>query len=73
MALTIRDITEQITELQGYIKIQSIQNDNTIVHYVGEGLYNLKDEILDSEITYIYPYHTGMEPALCIEIKEEEE
>ena len=66
--LTIRDITEQICELQGYIKVQRWANDEPEILFEGYDLWNLKDEYKDMEITFIYSYDTGKNPAICIEL-----
>ena len=72
--LTIREITEQIIEFQGYVKVQGITDyDEVIIYYEGEGTYGIPEEHLDREITYIYPYDNGEQAAICIELKVEEE
>lgn len=72
-SLTIRDIEDSITAMEGHIKVQCWNGDDADVLYEGEGLFDIKDEIKDREICYIFPYDTGERPAICIELSCENE
>ena len=74
MALTIRDIVDQITELQGLIKVQRWDGDEPTILYEGEDLERMTDDYMDQEICYIFPYDAGNNwPAICIELHPEED
>lgn len=66
--MTLNDLFDSGICLQGKIKIQSWDNDEPTIHYNGyaEEFYpNEYENIINREISYIFPY---MECAICIEI-----
>lgn len=70
--MTIRDFINTGIEIQGHINIKCIEEEK--IYYNGDLFYaeNFR-EVLDREITYIYPYITEDNLAgICIEIAEKE-
>ena len=66
--MTIRDFLKDSTIVEGYLKIQSWEDETTPIIYT-EG-YNVDlSGIMDKEIAYIFPYDNGTEPCICIEIQ----
>lgn len=68
--MTIRDLIEQVSYIQGNIEIQQMQNDEMTTLYEDiDGLtYNNKTEpYLDKEIRYLYADNN----VLVIEVKED--
>ena len=67
--MTVRDFLKDSTIVEGYIKIQSWEDDKPIIYTEGYNI-NLRG-IMDKEIAYIFPYHNGNEACICIEIFNE--
>lgn len=70
--MTLRELLESGINIEGYKKIQCWENeDNPTIYYEGNGR-NIPKEFKDREIAYIFPYNTGSEAAICIELAETE-
>lgn len=68
--ITVRNILEQIEELEGYIKVQYWKEDEPIIVYEGKEVCKIKEEYKDRQISRMFLYDMGKGPALCIELKE---
>lgn len=52
--MTLRDMQNAGIEIQGWVTIQCIRDDDTVILYDGHGLC-YDDKILDREVKYIFP------------------
>lgn len=71
--MTLRDLIESGINIEGYIKIQCWEDEDNPTIYA-EGNNNgidIPEEYMDREVAYIFPYNTGCEAAICIELSEE--
>ena len=72
--MTLRDLFEQCVEVEGWVKVQCWENeDSPNIYYEGYNLRSIPEEYLDMEIRYIFPFMaTDIEAAICIELCEED-
>lgn len=68
--MTIKDFLKDSTIVEGYIKIQSWDDNNNPTIYTEGYNINLRG-LMDKEIAYIFPYHNGNEACICIEISND--
>lgn len=69
--MTLREILESGIVIEGHRKIQCWEDeDNPTIYYEGTDA-NIREEYLDRDVAYIFPYNAGSNPAICIELAEE--
>lgn len=72
--LTLRNLLESGIEIDGYKKIQCWEDeDNPTIYHEGYDFYGMDEKYLDRKVRYIFPYNTGTEVGITIELEEEDE
>lgn len=70
--LTLRDLIEAGIEIEGWKKVQCWEDeDNPTIYHEGYSFYDMDKKYLDRNVRYIFPYNTGSEVGITIELEEE--
>lgn len=72
--MILRDLIDSGIQIEGHVKIQCWENDtDPTIYYEGDNLVYGSGDHMEREISYIFPYHTGTEVAICIELEQKED
>ena len=70
--LTLRDLIEAGIEIEGWKKVQCWEDeDNPTIYHEGYSFHDMDQKYLDRNVRYIFPYNTGSEAGITIELEEE--
>lgn len=70
--LTLRNLIEAGIDIEGYKKVQCWEDeDNPTVYHEGYSFYGMDEKYLDRNVRYIFPYNTGTEVGITVELEGE--